>query len=114
MNAINTRAMHTVKIYNGKLYLSRLVYETYFKNIHSVVFLNRERNIYLLPVHQAGASGLLLKIINARGDRVINAMEQLRAAGIDKTIKKTAPVKWDAGIAGLNICIGRGAEGADL
>ena len=114
MNVINTRAMHTVEIYNGKLYLSGLVYETYFKNIQSVVFLNREGNIYLLPVNQAGASGLLLKIINARGDRVINATQQLRAAGIDNTIKKTARVKWDAGIAGLKICIGRGAEGAGL
>ena len=95
----------TVKIHDGKIYLSNIVYETYFKNIQSIVFLEREKNIYLLPVNQAGGSGLLLKIINAKGDRVINVPEQLLGLGIDEVKEYICSVKWDATISGLNICM---------
>ena len=92
---------HTVKIHNGRIYIPNLVYETYFKNIQSIVFFHKEKKIYLLPVNQSGGSGLLLKIINAKGDRVVNVVEQLNDCNIDDKSEKIVLVSWDSKISGL-------------
>ena len=90
-----------IKISGGRLYIPSNVYDLYFKGIQSVVFLNRNSKAFLLPVHQSGGSGLLLKVINSKGDRVINAPEQLSEMNIDEEIEKEISVSWDAEISGL-------------
>lgn len=64
-----------LSIRHGSIYLSAEVVETYFPGIDSVIVLIRENSLVVLPVHQAMAGGCLLKLRNARGDRVASARD---------------------------------------
>ena len=104
-----TPAHHTagtdacIHIRNGNLYLDASLYEQYFPQIHSVILLKRDRALLLLPVTNAGAGGLLLKIRNAREDRVIHAQEFCRVHGIDEHFAQMVSASWDEKSAGLMI-----------
>ena len=67
-----------VTIARGNLYVPLGTYETYLKNIEAVALLPHEKGILLFPLIQQSAGGLLLKIRNLRGDRVIHSQEFFR------------------------------------
>ena len=69
--------MPSITLKNGNLYIESDVYETYLNSADSVVLIHKESKYYLMPVQQM-AGGLLMKIINAKGDRVINAIEFIK------------------------------------
>jgi len=85
---------------NGNLYLDSSLYETYFSSINSVVLIKREALFLLMPVQQAGG-GLLLKIKNAKGDRIIHAVEFFQQHGIETDEEKVLEVEWSAELAAL-------------
>ncbi len=87
--------LHTIKLANGNLYLDYAVYDTYFRGIDNVVLLSKHPFIHIMPVYQKGAGGLLLKIRNARGDRVVNAIEFFENNGVDVFEERVFPVVWD-------------------
>ncbi len=92
--------MKQIQFENGSLYLEHDVYNTYFKSVQSVALLRKEKKYLLMPVQQAG-SGLLLKIRNARGDRVIHAHEFFQNHGVDINESKMLDVEWNPDYAAL-------------
>ncbi len=66
--------MQQITLKNGNLYLDSELYDTYFNTINAVALLKQESTFLIMPVQQAGG-GLLLKIKNAKGDRIIHAIE---------------------------------------
>jgi hypothetical protein len=84
-----------VKIARGNIYVSLETYETYLKNIEAVALLPHERGILLFPLIQQSAGGLLLKIKNLRGDRVIHSQEFFRNNDLAESFEEIAcPVSW--------------------
>lgn len=94
-----------VVIDKGNIYINAALYEKYFRGLDSVAILRREMDIILMPLHHDGGGGLLLKIKNARGDRVIHAREFLASLEIDESLEIASPVCWDTDLAGLRLTI---------
>ena len=96
-----TQKAHSIRLANGNLYLDSTVYNTYFPDINSVILLDRSPHILIMPVQQQGAGGLLLKIRNAKGDRVVNVAEFFQNLNIDITKEKIISVKWSSDYSAL-------------
>ena len=62
-------------------------------NIIDAIFL-------LMPVQQAGG-GLLFKIKNAKGDRIVHAIEFFQQHGIEVEEEKVLEVEWSTELAAL-------------
>lgn len=90
---------------NGNLYLNASLYEKYFPALHSVMLMKKDHTLFILPVVNPGAGGLLLKIRNAQGDRVIHAQEFCRVHGIDEQFDQILSVSWDEEAASLVVQI---------
>ena len=94
--------MPSITLKNGNLYIESDVYETYLNSADSVVLIHKESKYYLMPVQQM-AGGLLMKIINAKGDRVINAIEFLQYNNIETSETRVIEVKWDQEFSALSL-----------
>jgi hypothetical protein len=93
-----------VTIARGNIYVPREVCETYFKNIECVALMPHEEGVLLIPLIQQSAGGLLLKIKNLRGDRVIHAQEFWRQHNYtEEFAERTYPVCWNRERAALLI-----------
>lgn len=99
----NDAGTQTVVIHRGNIYVNATIYQRYFSGIESVAVLAREDDIALMPVRNPGGGGLLLKIRNAQGDRVIHARETLESAGVPEDKEIRATPKWDSESAALRI-----------
>ena len=93
--------MKQIRLKKGNLYLDAGLYDTYFKGISSVVLLKKDSLFLIAPVQQAGG-GLLLKIINSKGDRVVHAIEFFQHHGIDSEEELKLDVEWNAELAALS------------
>ncbi len=93
----------TLRIRNGSLYLDLELYQTYFKGLDSVILLRQNGKVLMMPVMHPGGGGMLIKIRNARGDRVIHAQEFFRDQGLDEFIDQILPAHWNAEMAALEI-----------
>lgn len=97
-------ARHLVSVVRGNLYLSRETCDIYLSGIQSVALIAREEMIMIVPLTQESGGGLLLKIRNARGDRVIHAQEFFRAQGfVEDFQERTVPGHWSSELAALVI-----------
>jgi len=67
-----------VSVARGSIYLSRETCETYFAGTAAVALIAREDHVLIVPLIAESGGGLLLKIRNARGDRVIHSQEFFR------------------------------------
>ena len=85
----------TIRLDKGNLYLQAALYEKYFPGIESVILMKRDQAFNILPIMNANAGGLLLKIRNSEGDRVLHAQEFFRDHGIDERLDTILPVVWD-------------------
>ncbi len=94
----NTAQIH---IRHGNIYLTAEVYATYFNGLESLVLLKKDEALLLLPVRHVASGGLLIKLKNSRGDRVVHAQEFLRDQAVDEGLAWTLPVRWDSGLAAL-------------
>ena len=70
-----------ITIARGNIYLPLEVYEVYFRNMECVALMPHEGGVLLIPLIQQSAGGMLLKVRNLRGDRVIHAQEFWRNHG---------------------------------
>ena len=71
----------SISVRRGAVYLPAAVADTYFKGIEAVIMLIREGELLVMPVHQMGSGGCLLKRRNAAGDRVASAPDVFEANG---------------------------------
>lgn len=94
-------ACSTVELRRGSLYLSSDVYERYFQDLAAVILLRRENDLLILPVRHAAGGGYLLKLRNAAGDRVVNAMDFFREHGFEDADEATLTVAWSTSDAAL-------------
>lgn len=101
MSSVTPTAQHNIRIANGNLYLENSLYETYFHSIDSVIILNKPPEILIMPVQQAGAGGLLMKIRNSAGDRVVSISEFLENYAFDLRDERVVPVVWSSSDAAL-------------
>ncbi|MES2957643.1 MAG: hypothetical protein V4792_05610 [Pseudomonadota bacterium] len=86
----------------GNLHLSREACGRYLAGIESVALLDRDGQLLILPLTRESGGGLLLKVRNARGDRVIHAQEFFRNHGYRETFApRHVPMHWDEAAAAL-------------
>ncbi|HFD10969.1 MAG TPA: hypothetical protein ENJ32_00660 [Crenotrichaceae bacterium] len=95
----------SVQIRNGNLYLDAATYQTFFNGIESVILVNRQQKLYIMPVMNPGGGGLLIKIINSKGDRVIHAREFFCDQQVDESLNLMLPAYWNTEMAALEIGI---------
>lgn len=87
------------------MYLGADVYHTYFADINSVILLERTPDILIMPVQQQGAGGLLLKIKNLKGDRVVNASEFFHSVGVSHSEDRLFCVQWSSEYSALTFTV---------
>jgi len=85
----------------GSLYVSNEIYARYFQDLAAVILLRSADDLLVMPVMHAAAGGYLLKLKNARGDRVVNAMDFFRAQGMDDFYEASFAVCWSREKAAL-------------
>ncbi len=92
-----------VRIANGNLYLKAEIYQRWFEGVQTVVLLGDSQALFVAPITHSPAGGLLMKIRNARGDRVIHASEALIGRGLPSDLEGEFPATWDRSTAALRI-----------
>jgi len=91
-----------IRISRGSIYLDRDLYDSCLSGVSAVAAVVREGRVYLLPLRSPAAGGLLLKVRNARGDRVVHADEFLHTLGISSIApERWVAVRWMPDMAGL-------------
>ena len=94
----------SVTVARGNLYLSREVCDACFGGVESVALLERDGQLLVVPLTPQSGGGLLLKIRNARGDRVVHAQEFLREKGyLEDFQERSFSACWNADSAALAI-----------
>jgi hydrogenase maturation protease len=93
----------SIRIARGSFYLSAELYERYFHGLQSIAVLSQGERFALLPLLAEGGSGLLVKVRNARGDRVIHAREFLLEQRVSESEEHELSVSWDSDLAALTM-----------
>lgn len=86
----------TIDIKRGSIYISAEVYEVYFKGLEAVIVLIRDSKLMILPVRQMAAGGCLLKMRNAKGDRVATAPDVFEAHGLQDFSAEALEATWSS------------------
>jgi hypothetical protein len=93
---------HSMQVARGNLYLCRALCARYFPHSQCVALIEREGQVLLLPLVHESAGGLLLKLRNREGDRVIHAQEFLREHGyLEDFEEHSVQVFWSSERAAL-------------
>jgi hypothetical protein len=86
----------------GNLYLSRETCDAVLPQARAVALLLREGRVLIVPLQPDSAGGLLLKVRNAHGDRVIHAQEFFRQNGyVEDFVERRCPLSWDSALSAL-------------
>lgn len=86
-----------VSIGRGNIYIPLETYEKYLKAIEAVALLPHEKGVLLYPLIGPASGGLLLKIKNLRGDRVVHAQEFFRNNDFAEfAVEKAFDVAWQS------------------
>lgn len=93
----------SVRIQNGSFYLDADVYDTYFRGHDCLGVLLREGQVALVALRPGGVGGSLVKVLNARGDRVIHARELMSGLDIDESKSIELQAEWDSELAALTM-----------
>lgn len=84
-----------VSVKGGSILIPFETYETYLRSITAVALMIHSNEVILIPLIHDSAGGLLLKIRNAKGDRIVHSQEFLRSNGIEETDNSAEfPVVW--------------------
>ena len=93
-----------VTISRGSILLPISLYEKYLPTADLVALLNHENGVLIVPLIQGAAGGILVKMRNIKGDRVIQAEEFFRNHGLNERLEQERfPVRWISDRAGLLI-----------
>jgi hypothetical protein len=91
-----------IRLARGSIYLDSALCAAYFSDTAALAAIVRDGHAYLLPLRGPAAGGLLLKVRNARGDRVVHADEFLLTLGIAGSApERWVGVRWVPDMAGL-------------
>ena len=95
-------ALLRVTVARGNLYLIRETCEGFLPGVQAVALLDRQDRVLIVPLTPESGGGLLLKIRNARGDRVIHAQEFFREKGyLEDFVERSFPLEWSDELAAL-------------
>jgi hydrogenase maturation protease len=101
-DATDVATQHNVRIARSNIYIDSKLCAEFLGNAVSIAALNTDGRALLLPLQGSSAGGLLLKVLNSRGDRVVHAPEFLRALGFDfDSPERSVQVRWSAEAAAL-------------
>jgi len=88
----------------GNIYLSRELCGAHLAGAHSIALVAHGEGVVIVPLIQQSAGGVLLKVRNARGDRVLHAQEFLRARGVPEDFEERRfLVRWVPELSALAI-----------
>ena len=92
----------TALVSAGNLYLSSEACARYLPGVESIALLEHDAQVLIVPLTRASGGGLLLKVRNARGDRVVHAQEFFRTHGYVESFEtRSVPMRWDEATAAL-------------
>jgi hypothetical protein len=91
----------SVTLKRGALYIDLALYQRYLSGLSAVILLRRDADLLILPVRHAAAGGYLLKIRNAAGDRLVDAIDFFREQSADAQDERRLCVAWSTELAGL-------------
>lgn len=95
-------AAHIASVARGNIYLSLETCNTYLRGLQSVALISREDKVLIMPLIPESGGGLLLKVRNARGDRVIHAQEFFREKGyVEDFQERAVAIHWSSEAAAL-------------
>lgn len=103
---MNTQAdsFASVSVARGNIYLAREICDRYFSGALSVALLARAEQILIMPLTRESGGGLLLKMRNARGDRIVHAQEFFREQGLLENMQeRKVSIHWNEESAALVI-----------
>ena len=92
---------------SGNVYLSREACACFLPGAESVALLRRQgengdNELLILPLTRESGGGLLLKVRNARGDRVVHAQEFFRTQGyVEDAATQQVAMRWSDSAAAL-------------
>ena len=72
----------TLRVVGANLYLAHETCARFLPDAQAVALLSRDGQVLIVPLARGSAGGLLLKVRNVRGDRVIHAQEFFRSQGL--------------------------------
>lgn len=97
-------ASFTVTIARGSIFVPSRTYETYLSGVGAVALLPDDSGLLLVPLIHDSAGGLLLKIRNNAGDRIVHANEFFRNNGyVEDFTERECTVRWLTTRGGLLI-----------
>lgn len=92
----------SARVSAGNLHLSREACERWLPGVETVALLKRDAQVVIVPLMRESGGGLLLKVRNARGDRVIHAQEFFRVHGFAEDFgSRRVAMRWDESSAAL-------------
>jgi hypothetical protein len=99
-----TDANFMVIVARGSIVVPLRTYETYLSSVSAVALLPDKNGLLLVPLIHDSAGGLLLKIRNIAGDRIVHANEFFRHNGYAENFAEhPCPVRWLTERGGLLI-----------
>jgi hypothetical protein len=103
-NMIDQPVKRYVNIACGNIYIPHETFETYLKGIEAVALLPHNDGILIFPLIQESAGGLLLKMRNSQGDRIVHAQEFFRNNNyVEEFQERPCDVRWLSDRAALLI-----------
>lgn len=94
----------SVIVARANLYLAREVCDAHLAGVQAVALLERDHQAFIVPLAPGSAGGVLLKLRNRHGDRVIHAQEFFRTHGyLEDFEQRCCPLQWNAELAALAI-----------
>ena len=94
-------ARASIVLKRGALHIDHAIYDRYLAGLSTVILLRRENDLLVLPVRHAAAGGYLLKVRNAAGDRVVDAVDFFREHGRFDAAEQQLAILWSTESAGL-------------
>ena len=95
---------HSVAIGDGRIVLPHATCELYLAGAGAAALVERDGQVYLLPLSGPVAGGMLLKQRNRGGDRVLVATDFLEARGLGRfSAERAFDVRWVAEAGALLI-----------
>ena len=95
----------TIRISNGNLYFDKELYETFFSGVDVIALLPVEGGFSVMPLFNNANGGRLLKLRNAKGDRVVSAPDFFRDRGIQDMDETHCPVRWNSETVSLFVAL---------
>ena len=108
---ITKQNQSSVRILHGNLYLDSELYNSFFAGIETVALLPKAPGFLIMPVHSQASGGRLLKVRNARGDRVVTATDFFQECGINYDHESVYSVHWDRELSALFVNLDSSARG---